>query len=95
MDRFIRFRPNVTPMDRPGHYAYVRDYGTPNELAGRSFRSAGGCRTPSWQPVGKNRTRPDIPAGTAYRTSWAQETLRREKRHGAVPAPLTASVMGM
>ncbi|MDR3303868.1 MAG: N,N'-diacetylchitobiose phosphorylase [Treponema sp.] len=39
--RISRFRPNGTPMDRPGHYVYVRDDDT------------GEYWTLSWQPVGK------------------------------------------
>ncbi|MDR3114757.1 MAG: N,N'-diacetylchitobiose phosphorylase [Treponema sp.] len=39
--RISRFRPNGVPMDRPGHYVYVRDDDT------------GEYWTLSWQPVGK------------------------------------------
>ncbi|MCL2265597.1 MAG: N,N'-diacetylchitobiose phosphorylase [Treponema sp.] len=40
--RITRFRPNGVPMDRPGHYVYVRDDDT------------GDYWTLSWQPAGKN-----------------------------------------
>ncbi|MCL2720658.1 MAG: N,N'-diacetylchitobiose phosphorylase [Treponema sp.] len=40
--RVTRFRPNGVPMDRPGHYVYVRDDET------------GEYWTLSWQPVGKD-----------------------------------------
>jgi len=40
--RITRFRPNGVPMDRPGHYVYVRDDDT------------GEYWTLSWQPVGKD-----------------------------------------
>jgi N,N'-diacetylchitobiose phosphorylase len=40
--RITRFRPNAVPMDRPGHYVYVRDDDT------------GEYWTLSWQPVGKS-----------------------------------------
>jgi N,N'-diacetylchitobiose phosphorylase len=40
--RITRFRPNGVPMDRPGHYVYVRDDDT------------GEYWTISWQPVGKS-----------------------------------------
>jgi N,N'-diacetylchitobiose phosphorylase len=40
--RITRFRPNGVPMDRPGHYVYVRDDDT------------GDYWTLSWQPVGKS-----------------------------------------
>ena len=39
--RVTRFRPNGVPMDRPGHYVYIRD-----EADGDYF-------SVSWQPVGK------------------------------------------
>ncbi|MDR2517143.1 MAG: N,N'-diacetylchitobiose phosphorylase, partial [Spirochaetaceae bacterium] len=39
--RISRFRPNAVPMDRPGHYVYVRDDET------------GEYWSLSWQPVGK------------------------------------------
>ncbi|MCL2243557.1 MAG: N,N'-diacetylchitobiose phosphorylase [Treponema sp.] len=40
--RITRFRPNGVPMDRPGHYVYVRDDETNDYW------------TLSWQPVGKS-----------------------------------------
>jgi N,N'-diacetylchitobiose phosphorylase len=40
--RITRFRPNGVPMDRPGHYVYVRDDDT------------GEYWSLSWQPVGKD-----------------------------------------
>ena len=40
--RITRFRPNGIPLDRPGHYVYLRDDDTKN------FWSI------SWQPVGKD-----------------------------------------
>lgn len=40
--RITRFRPNGVPLDRPGHYIYLRDEET------KDFWSV------SWQPVGKN-----------------------------------------
>ena len=40
--RLTRFRPNAVPMDRPGHYVYLRDDET------------GDYWTISWQPVGKS-----------------------------------------
>lgn len=39
--RITRFRPNGVPMDRPGHYVYIRD------------NDSGDFWTISWQPVGK------------------------------------------
>ena len=43
--RITRFRPNGVPMDRPGHYVYIRDDET------------GEFWTISWQPVGKDFTK--------------------------------------
>ena len=40
--RVTRFRPNGVPLDRPGHYVYIRDDDT------------GEYWSISWQPVGKN-----------------------------------------
>jgi N,N'-diacetylchitobiose phosphorylase len=43
--RITRFRPNGVPLDRPGHYCYLRDDQT------------GEYWSISWQPVGKNLSR--------------------------------------
>ncbi len=43
--RITRFRPNGVPLDRPGHYVYLRD------------DDSGEFWTISWQPVGKDFTR--------------------------------------
>lgn len=43
--RITRFRPNGVPMDRPGHYVYIRDDET------------GEYWSISWQPVGKDFTK--------------------------------------
>jgi len=43
--RITRFRPNGVPLDRPGHYVYVRDDDT------------GQYWSISWQPVGKSLTK--------------------------------------
>ena len=40
--RVTRFRPNAVPMDRPGHYVYIRD------------DEDGDYWSVSWQPVGKS-----------------------------------------
>ncbi len=42
--RVTRFRPNGVPLDRPGHYVYIRDDDT------------GEFWSISWQPVGKDFT---------------------------------------
>ena len=41
-NRLTRFRPNGVPLDRPGHYVYLRD------------DDSGDYWSISWQPVGKN-----------------------------------------
>ena len=43
--RVTRFRPNGVPLDRPGHYVYIRDDET------------GEYWSISWQPVGKDLTK--------------------------------------
>lgn len=43
--RITRFRPNGVPMDRPGHYVYLRDDDT------------GDYWSVSWQPVGKDMSK--------------------------------------
>ncbi len=43
--RVTRFRPNAIPLDRPGHYVYIRDDET------------GEYWSLSWQPVGKDYTK--------------------------------------
>ncbi|GHT55367.1 N,N'-diacetylchitobiose phosphorylase [Spirochaetia bacterium] len=49
--RISRFRPNGTPMDRPGHYVYIRDDET--EKAGAEGTLVPDYWSLSWQPVGK------------------------------------------
>ncbi|MDR2028097.1 MAG: N,N'-diacetylchitobiose phosphorylase [Treponema sp.] len=51
--RISRFRPNGVPMDRPGHYVYIRDDDT------------GDYWTLSWQPVGKTLD-PSDPGSPQY-----------------------------
>ena len=54
--RLTRFRPNAVPLDRPGHYVYLRDEDT------------GDYWTISWQPVGKdlNAVRYQVRHGLSY-----------------------------
>ena len=54
--RITRFRPNGAPMDRPGHYVYVRDDDT------------GEYWSISWQPVGKplDKARYECRHGLSY-----------------------------
>jgi len=54
--RITRFRPNGVPLDRPGHYVYVRDDET------------GEFWTLSWQPVGKDldKARYTVRHGLSY-----------------------------
>ena len=82
--RITRFRPNGVPMDRPGHYVYLRD------------DESGDYWSVSWQPVGKpldqakwlrhsaapstrpfgNTTMPWLFAGTDMRT-WQPSSCGR------------------
>ncbi|MDR1410880.1 MAG: N,N'-diacetylchitobiose phosphorylase [Spirochaetaceae bacterium] len=50
--RITRFRPNGVPMDRPGHYVYIRDDGDRNS-AGKGEDAGGAYWSLSWQPAGK------------------------------------------
>ena len=54
--RLTRFRPNGVPLDRPGHYVYVRDDDT------------GEYWTISWQPVGRSleEARYEVRHGLSY-----------------------------
>jgi len=70
--RITRFRPNGVPMDRPGHYVYVRDDDT------------GDYWTLSWQPVGKSLDKAKyvcrhglsyIKYQCEYSGIWGQQTL--------------------
>ena len=52
--RITRFRPNAVPMDRPGHYVYLRD------------NDNGDYWTVSWQPVGKDKKYYSCRHGLSY-----------------------------
>jgi len=54
--RITRFRPNGVPLDRPGHYVYIRDDDT------------GEYWSISWQPVGKDlsKARYEVRHGLSY-----------------------------
>ena len=52
--RMTRFRSNGVPLDRPGHYVYLRDDQT------------GEYWSVSWQPVGKDLTKPITSAATGF-----------------------------
>ena len=52
--RITRFRANAVPMDRPGHYVYLRD------------DSDGDYWSISWQPVGKDKTKYSCRHGLSY-----------------------------
>ncbi len=56
--RITRFRPNGVPMDRPGHYVYIRD------------EEDGDYWSVSWQPVGKptDRAKYTCRIGLSYNT---------------------------
>jgi N,N'-diacetylchitobiose phosphorylase len=48
--RISRFRPNGVPLDRPGHYVYIRD---DSAADGAADGEGGEYWSVSWQPVGK------------------------------------------
>jgi N,N'-diacetylchitobiose phosphorylase len=54
--RVTRFRPNAVPVDRPGHYVYLRD------------EADGDYWSASWQPVGKQLADAEHLDGAEYRT---------------------------
>ncbi len=54
--RITRFRQNGVPLDRPGHYVYIRDDDT------------GEYWSISWQPVGKISRKRNINAGMDFHT---------------------------
>jgi N,N'-diacetylchitobiose phosphorylase len=69
--RITRFRPNGVPLDRPGHYVYLRD------------DADGDYWSTSWQPVGKPFVGPDEevePSGDA--DAGAGSAGRWTTRHG-------------
>ncbi len=69
--RITRFRPNGVPLDRPGHYAYLRD------------DESGDYWTISWQPVGKdlNKAKYQCRHGLSYSTfSCEYHGIHAQKR---------------
>jgi N,N'-diacetylchitobiose phosphorylase len=68
--RIIRFRPNGVPLDRPGHYVYIRDDDT------------GEYWSISWQPVGKDlaMARYEVRHGLSYSVfSCAYQGIRAQQ----------------
>jgi len=68
--RVTRFRPNGVPLDRPGHYVYLRD------------DESGDYWSVSWQPVGKDlkKARYECRHGLSYsRFSCAYDGIEAEK----------------
>ena len=59
--RITRFRPNGVPLDRPGHYVYVRDDDT------------GEYWSISWQPVGKSLEKAKYPSLMLFRIGIGSE----------------------
>ena len=57
--RVTRFRPNGVPLDRPGHYVYLRDDDTGDYWSGR-------CPGSRW---GSRSMKRNTPAGTACHTA--------------------------
>jgi len=64
--RITRFRPNGVPMDRPGHYVYLRDDTT------------GDYWSISWQPVGKPLDDPSNPARYECRHGLSYSRFKAE-----------------
>ncbi|SDD12396.1 chitobiose phosphorylase [Sanguibacter gelidistatuariae] len=75
--RITRFRPNGVPLDRPGHYVYLRDD------ADGDFWSV------SWQPVGKPIDGPDA---AQYTTRHGMGYTRFESSYKGIDASQTVFI---
>ncbi len=73
--RVTRFRQNGIPLDRPGHYVYIRDDET------------GEFWTISWQPVGKDFKKQNIFADmvSPIQNSNATTRISRQNKHYLFP----------
>ncbi|MEA4945108.1 MAG: hypothetical protein VB080_11810 [Propionicimonas sp.] len=84
--RVTRFRPNGVPLDRPGHYLYLRDD------ADGDYWSA------SWQPVGKKLRAPEgdpAPGDALAPTSATDADAVYRTRHGLSYSVFESSYRGI
>ena len=78
--RISRFRPNGVPLDRPGHYVYVRD------------DADGDVWSISWQPVGKPLAADGVPDGARYTAAHGMGYSRFESSYRGIEASQTVFV---
>ena len=78
--RITRFRPNGVPLDRPGHYVYLRD------------DADGDVWSVSWQPVGKPLAADGIPGGAEYTAAHGLGYTRFESAYRGIHASQTVFV---
>lgn len=78
--RITRFRPNGVPLDRPGHYVYLRD------------DADGDYWSVSWQPVGKPLAVDGAPGGAEYRCAHGMGYTRFESNYRGIEASQTVFV---
>ncbi len=78
--RVTRFRPNGVPLDRPGHYVYLRD------------DSDGDFWSVSWQPVGKPLAVDGVDGGATYTSAHGMGYTRFESSYRGIEASQTIFV---
>ena len=78
--RVTRFRPNGVPLDRPGHYVYLRD------------DSDGDFWSISWQPVGKPLAVDGVEGGASYSSAHGMGYTRFESSYRGIEASQTIFV---
>ncbi len=78
--RVTRFRPNGVPLDRPGHYVYLRD------------DADGEYWSVSWQPVGKPLAADGVEGGARYTAAHGMGYSRFESSYRGIDATQTIFV---
>jgi N,N'-diacetylchitobiose phosphorylase len=78
--RVTRFRPNGVPLDRPGHYLYLRD------------DADGDYWSISWQPVGKPLAADGVEGGARYTAAHGMGYSRFEASYRGIEASQTIFV---
>ena len=78
--RVTRFRPNGVPLDRPGHYVYLRD------------DADGDYWSVSWQPVGKPLAADGVEGGARYTAAHGMGYSRFESSYRGIDATQTIFV---
>ena len=78
--RVTRFRPNGVPLDRPGHYVYLRD------------DADGDVWSVSWQPVGKPLAVDGVEGGARYTAAHGMGYSRFDAAYKGIEATQTIFV---